>query len=116
MWFTKDERGLILNKTNNRTLRGAFGDRPTSWDGQVIVVFPTMAPFRGKMVPAHLGCGTPAAGADNSQQHRNSRRCRVTVQMHQQQQRHRLWCQLRQRRRLPRRCSTAADPELEPDP
>ena len=26
VWFTNDERGLVLNKTNNRTLRGAFGD------------------------------------------------------------------------------------------
>ena len=26
VWFTNDERGLVLNKTNNRTIRGAFGD------------------------------------------------------------------------------------------
>ena len=27
VWFTNDERGLVLNKINNRTIRGAFGDR-----------------------------------------------------------------------------------------
>ena len=29
VWFTNDERGLVLNKTNIRTLRGAFGDDPS---------------------------------------------------------------------------------------
>jgi hypothetical protein len=26
VWFTNDEHGLVLNKTNNRALRAAFGD------------------------------------------------------------------------------------------
>jgi hypothetical protein len=52
VWFTNDERGLALNLINNRTLRGAFGDDCTGWTGKIIVVFPTMAEFRGKMVPA----------------------------------------------------------------
>ena len=42
----------MLNKTNNRTLRGAFGDAADGWVGKIIVVFPTMADFRGKMGPA----------------------------------------------------------------
>ena len=42
----------MLNKTNNRTLRGAFGDDTANWTGKIIVVFPTMAEFRGKMSPA----------------------------------------------------------------
>ena len=33
-------------------LRGAFGDDVDGWDGKIIVVFPTMVDFRGKMVPA----------------------------------------------------------------
>jgi hypothetical protein len=52
VWFTNDEHGLVLNKTNNRALRGAFGDTCESWHGKVIVVFPTMAEFRGTMKPA----------------------------------------------------------------
>ena len=51
VWFTNDERGLVLNKTNNRTIRGAFGDDCSGWSGKVIVLFPTMDEFRGKMVP-----------------------------------------------------------------
>ena len=49
-WFTNDPRGLVLNKTNNRTLRGAYGDDVTGWTGKVIVLFSTMIDNRGKMV------------------------------------------------------------------
>ena len=52
VWFTTDERGLVLNKTNNRTLRGAFGDPVAGWVDKVIVVFPTEVDVRGKMGPA----------------------------------------------------------------
>jgi hypothetical protein len=52
VWFTTDERGLVLNRINNRALRGAFGDAVEGWSGRVIIVFPTMAEFRGKMGPA----------------------------------------------------------------
>ena len=52
VWFTNDERGLVLNRINNRTLRGAVGDDCTNWAGKIIVVFPAMAEFRGKMGPA----------------------------------------------------------------
>jgi hypothetical protein len=51
VWFTNDKRGLILNKTNNRNLRGAFGDDVSGWKDKIIVVFKTMVDFRGKMVP-----------------------------------------------------------------
>jgi hypothetical protein len=52
VWFTNDEHGLVLNRVNNRTLRGAFGDDVAGWTGKIIVIFPTMAEFRGKMAPA----------------------------------------------------------------
>jgi hypothetical protein len=52
VWFTNDEHGLVLNKTNNRTLRGAFGDNCEGWNGKVIAVFPTMVDMRGKMTAA----------------------------------------------------------------
>ena len=52
VWFTNDERGLVLNRVNNRTIRGAFGDPIEGWKGKIIIVFPTMAEFRGKMGPA----------------------------------------------------------------
>jgi hypothetical protein len=52
VWFTNDKHGLILNRVNNRTIRGAFGDAVDGWNGKIIVVFPTTAEFRGKMGPA----------------------------------------------------------------
>jgi hypothetical protein len=52
IWFTNDDRGLVLNKTNNRTIRGAFGDDTANWPGKIIAVFPTMVPVGGKMTPA----------------------------------------------------------------
>jgi len=52
VWFTNESRGLVLNRVNNRTLRGAFGDPCDGWIGKVIVIFPTMAEFRGTMKPA----------------------------------------------------------------
>src|SRR5262245_37562000 len=51
VWFTNDKRGLVLNKTNNRTLRGAFGDDTTAWKDKIIAVFPAMVDYRGKMTP-----------------------------------------------------------------
>ena len=51
VWFTTDPRGLVLNKTNNRTLRGAFGDNCAGWKEKIIVVYPTTDEFRGRMVP-----------------------------------------------------------------
>jgi hypothetical protein len=52
VWFTNDQRGLVLNRTNNRTIRGAYGDDTSGWAGQLIVVFQTPADYRGRMVPA----------------------------------------------------------------
>ena len=52
VWFTNDERGLVLNKTNNRTLRGAFGDDCAGWAEKVVVLFPSTTDLRGKLVPS----------------------------------------------------------------
>ena len=43
LWLTNDLRGLILNKTNLRTLKGAFGDDTAGWAAKVIAIFPIMA-------------------------------------------------------------------------
>jgi hypothetical protein len=52
VWFTNDQRGLVLNLTNNRAIRGAYGDSTDGWVGKIVVIFSTMADFRGKMTPA----------------------------------------------------------------
>ena len=51
VWFTNDERGLVLNRVNNRTLRAAFGDDTAGWVNKIIVMFPTMVEYRGKLTP-----------------------------------------------------------------
>ena len=51
VWFTNDKRGLVLNRTNNRTIRAAYGDDVDGWSGKIIVLYPTMVDLRGKMVP-----------------------------------------------------------------
>jgi len=68
VWFTNDEHGLVLNKTNNRTLRAAFGDPVSGWVGKIIILFPTMPEFRGKMGPAmRVRIPPPKQAAGNGQ-------------------------------------------------
>jgi hypothetical protein len=54
VWFTNDERGLPLNKTNNRTLRGAFGDDTAGWKNKVIAIFPILASNNEKGLRIHI--------------------------------------------------------------
>jgi hypothetical protein len=42
----------VLNKVNNRTIRGAYGDDTDGWKDKLIVLFPTTTDFGGKQVPA----------------------------------------------------------------
>jgi hypothetical protein len=68
VWFTNDARGLVLNRVNNRTIRGGFGDTCESWAGKIVVVFPTMAEFRGEMKPAlRVRIPPPKQAAGNGQ-------------------------------------------------
>jgi hypothetical protein len=52
VWFTNHDKGLLLNKTNLRTLAGAFGNDADMWKGKIIVVFPTQTEFAGRIVSA----------------------------------------------------------------
>jgi hypothetical protein len=52
VWFTNDERGLPLNRTNNRTIRSAFGDACDGWKGRIIILFKIMSDVRGQMKDA----------------------------------------------------------------
>jgi hypothetical protein len=51
VWFTNDKRGLVLNQTNLRVLRAAFGDPVKDWIGKIIVIFTMLVDNRGKMTP-----------------------------------------------------------------
>ena len=65
--FTNDERGLVLNRTNNRTLRGAFGDDTAGWVNKIIVLFPATAEVRGDLKPAIRVRIPPPKGGGNGQ-------------------------------------------------
>jgi hypothetical protein len=68
VWFTNTERGLVLNRLNNRTLRGAFGDDTAGWVGKVIIIFPMQVEMRGKMVPGlRVRIPPPKHAAGNGQ-------------------------------------------------
>ena len=51
VWFVNGDKGLVLNRVNNRVIRAAFGDAVDGWTGKIIVIYPTMAEFRGEMKP-----------------------------------------------------------------
>jgi hypothetical protein len=68
VWFTTDKRGFVLNQTNNRVLREAFGDETDGWAGKIVVLFSSMIDFRGRMtqglrvrIPPPKGDGHAAA-------------------------------------------------------
>jgi hypothetical protein len=50
VWFTNHPKGLVLNRTNNRTIRGAYGDDVAGWSGTLIVLFRTQVDFGGELV------------------------------------------------------------------
>src|SRR5262249_17037631 len=52
VWFTNHPKGLVLNRTNNRTIRGAYGDDVAGWIGNFAGLFRTQAAFRGAVVGA----------------------------------------------------------------
>jgi hypothetical protein len=48
VWFANDKRGLVLNRTNNRVLRGAFGDDTSGWADKIIIIFSMTVEMHGK--------------------------------------------------------------------
>ena len=63
VWFTNHEKGLVLNKTNNRAIRGKFGDDTAGWVNKLITLFTVHTEVSGKPVlPAHWLPAAEAAG------------------------------------------------------
>ena len=50
--FAGKQKGLLLNKTNTRTLVAALGDETDAWVGKQITLYSTNVDFQGSMVPA----------------------------------------------------------------
>ena len=52
LYFTKGSKGLVLNKTNSKTIAAAYGDDTDNWENKEIILFPAMVDFRGDQVEA----------------------------------------------------------------
>jgi hypothetical protein len=52
LYFTRGQKGLVLNKTNSKQIASAYGDDTDEWEGKPIVLFPAMVDFKGDTVEA----------------------------------------------------------------
>jgi len=52
LYFEKGPKGLVLNKTNAKTIVKAYGDDTTGWTGELIEIYPTRVPFGDEEVDA----------------------------------------------------------------
>jgi hypothetical protein len=65
VWFHNQDKGLLLNKTNLRTLSGKFGDVMDGWREKVIGLMVVMTEYRGKPGPGiRVYIPTPKSGDD----------------------------------------------------
>ena len=51
LYFTKTDKGLVLNKTNAGRIADMHGEETDDWTGLHITLFPTECDFAGKLVP-----------------------------------------------------------------
>ena len=52
LYFKNHQKGVVLNKTNSRTISQAYGDDTDNWAGKSIIIFSAMVDFRGDQVEA----------------------------------------------------------------
>lgn len=50
IYFKGHGKGLVLNKTNGRTIAGLYGPNTDHWLGRPITLFPTQTDFQGRQV------------------------------------------------------------------
>jgi hypothetical protein len=47
-----EKKGLVLNKTNNKTIMAAYGIHSEKWKGKELILFMAIVDFRGDQVEA----------------------------------------------------------------
>ena len=52
VYFKEKKEGLVLNRTNNKSIQKALGWDSKKWVGCSIILFPTDVPFKGDVVEA----------------------------------------------------------------
>ena len=45
LYFQGQTKGLILNKTNARTISGLYGSETTGWSGRAVTLYPTTTTY-----------------------------------------------------------------------
>ena len=69
LWFTKTDKGLVLNKTNASMIAHLHGNETDNWIGKIIAVGTESVAFKGQIVPALRVRGyTPSANGTPGQQ------------------------------------------------
>ena len=63
LYFNNCAKGMVLNKTNAKTIMTAYGEETDNWRGKTIILFAAMVDFRGDTVEA-LRVKVPTAAAD----------------------------------------------------
>lgn len=63
--FEGKEKGLVLNKTNAKSISYVYGPDTDDWVGKEILLYSTMVDFAGKDVPA-IRVDVPMATATDS--------------------------------------------------
>jgi len=52
LYFIEEAKGLVLNKTNGKTIASLHGSETDDWPGKKIILYPTEVDFRGETVAA----------------------------------------------------------------
>jgi hypothetical protein len=64
LYFNGVPKGMVLNKTNAKTIAAAYGDETDAWAGMPIVLFPAMVAFGAETVEA-IRMKAPSAAERN---------------------------------------------------
>jgi len=68
LYFQKVRKGLVLNRTNTRTIEHVYGDEMDDWIGKPIVLYPRMVDFGGEEVLG-IRVRIPSAGQSTAPRH-----------------------------------------------
>jgi len=52
LYFREEAKGLVLNKTNGKTIGSLHGSETDNWAGKRIILYSTEVDFRGEIVDA----------------------------------------------------------------
>jgi len=52
IYFKEFQKGMVLNKTNSKTIAKLYGDETTGWRGNKIELYEAMVEYQGDVMPA----------------------------------------------------------------